>query len=387
MSFPRWSFAAALMLGLAGPLAAQESGRFVVRLGRDTTGIETYTRTAGRIVVEQVGRAPRVLTRHLEYDFGPTGGMTRASLTVTSPLAPAGAAPIQKLEAVFMRDSVRVESRRDTTVQRSSVAQAPGLVAITGAGTWTMYEQLSLRLAKQKADSLRVPTYPLGGTSLSSVTLRRLGRDSVVIQTENDRYHAQVDGAGRIQHVVPIRGTQQVSVDRVETLDLPAMVASFAARDQQGAGLGALSTRDTVRASAGGATLWIDYGRPAKRGRTIFGVVVPWDQLWRTGANAATQFRTDKDLEMGGKVVPAGFYTLWTIPSPGGWKLIINGETGQSGTAHKAERDLYTLDLSVSALAEPVERFTIGVEPGPQGGVLHLDWDTTRAAIPFTVKP
>jgi hypothetical protein len=387
MILARPILSAAIVLGLAGPLAAQESGGFVVRLGRDTTAVETFARTGGRIVVDQVGRAPRVLQRHLEYDLGADGATARVVLTITSPLAPAGAPPVQQVEATFAGDSLRVETRRDTSVSRVGLALPAGLVAIAGSSPWSMYEALSMRLAHQKADSLRLPMYLVGASSVSWVAVRRLGRDSIDIQNENDRFHARVDRAGHLLHVVPIHGTGQYTVDRIAALDLPGMVASFAARERQGGAMGALSIRDTVRASVGGATLWIDYGRPAKRGRTVFGGVVPWGELWRTGANAATQFRTDKDLEIGGQVVPAGFYTLWTIPSPGGWKLIVNGETGQWGTAHKAERDLYTVDIKAGALPESVERFTIGVESAPEGGVLHLDWDTTRASIPFTVKP
>jgi hypothetical protein len=85
--------------------------------------------------------------------------------------------------------------------------------------------------------------------------------------------------------------------------------------------------------------------------------------------------------------VPAGFYTLWTVPSPTGWKLIVNSETGQWGTAHKADKDLFTIDMKVSALPQVVERLTIGVDPAPGGGVLTLDWDTTRASAAFTVRP
>jgi hypothetical protein len=119
----------------------------------------------------------------------------------------------------------------------------------------------------------------------------------------------------------------------------------------------------------------------------VFGTVVPFGEVWRTGANAATQFRTSKALDFGGTVVPAGFYTLWTIPSPNGWKLVINSETGQWGTAHKAEKDLMSIDMKTSALPQVVERFTISIEPGAQGGVLDMDWDTTRASAAFTVKP
>lgn len=386
MSFQRWIIPV-LMAGLASPLEAKESGRFIVRLGRDTTAVETYIRAAGRMVVDQVGRAPRVLRRHYEYEMNAAGAATRASAAITSPLDAPGAPPVQKIDATFAGDSLTMESRRDTSIQRVRLALPKGLVANAGGSPWSMYEILSMRRVATKADSIRVPMYSLGANSLTRVTVSKLGRDSIGIQTENDRYHARVDRTGRILHVIPVWGTVRVSVDRADDADLEALTASFAARDKQGAGLGPLSTRDTVTASAGGASLWIDYGRPSKRGRTIFGTVVPFGELWRTGANAATQFRTDKSLEMGGIVVPAGFYTLWTIPSPGGWKLIVNSETGITGTAHNAAKDLFTLDMNVSALSEPVERFTIRAEPTADGGVIHMEWDTTRASIPFTVKP
>jgi len=126
---------------------------------------------------------------------------------------------------------------------------------------------------------------------------------------------------------------------------------------------------------------------PAKRGRIVFGGLVPYGKIWRTGANAATQFKTDKALDFGGTVVPAGIYTIWSVPGKDGWKLRFNGETGQWGTAHKDERDLYTVDMKVSQLPAVVERFTISVVPSDQGGTLNLDWDTTRASVAFTVRP
>jgi hypothetical protein len=246
-----------------------------------------------------------------------------------------------------------------------------------------------MRLVRGKADSLRTTMYLVGTDHTDWLSLHKLGRDSVMIfNGHQDQYHARVDRSGHILGVLPIAGTGKFSVERVEALDVDAMAVSFAAREQAGAGLGLLSPRDTVRvADAGGAALWVDYGRPARRGRVVFGNVVPFGEVWRTGANAATQFRTDKALDFGGTVVPAGFYTLWTIPAANGWKLVFNSETGQWGTEHDAAKDLYTIDMKVSTLAETVERFTIGVDTSAQGGVLNFDWETTRAAAAFTVKP
>jgi hypothetical protein len=85
--------------------------------------------------------------------------------------------------------------------------------------------------------------------------------------------------------------------------------------------------------------------------------------------------------------IPAGFYTLWTLPTAQGWKLIVNSQTGQWGTEHHPDRDFATIDMTVDALPQPEERFTIRVEPAADGGVIQLDWDTTRASAAFKVVP
>jgi hypothetical protein len=244
-----------------------------------------------------------------------------------------------------------------------------------------------MRLRASHQDSIAVQVIGFGGVAQGSWSARTLGRDSVWIFDGNNTFHAKVDRDGHIMAAAPYGGTQQFTVERVATADIAALATAFAARDAQGQQLGLLSPRDTVRASVAGANLMVDYGRPSKRGRQIFGTtIVPYGEVWRTGANAATQFRTDKTLEIGGVTLPAGFYTLWTVPSASGWKLLINSQTGQWGTAHDATKDLFQLPMATSTLPQSVERFTITVVPSAQGGTLNIDWDTTRASIPFTVR-
>ena len=374
-----------LALALVAPAFADDSGNFVITLGQDTTAVEQYTRTASRLDVRQVGRAPRVLERHFTYDY--VQGEISVFRMVVGP--PGGTTPTQTIDGTFGPDSARIKIQSGSSpVQNITVPFTPGMVVVASSSPWTSYEGLCMKLVKAKRDSLRTTMYLLGGTSTYWLSLHRLGRDSVSIFNEHlDQFHAQVDKDGRILGVLPIAGTAKFSARRVASLDYAAMAAAFSAREQAGTGLGVLSPRDSVVTTVAGASLWIDYGRPGKRGRVIFGDVVPYGEVWRTGANAATQFRTDKALAFGGTIVPAGFYTLWTVPSPSGWKLRINGETGQWGTAHKDEKDLFTIDMKVSALPQVVERFTIGIESTPQGGVLNLDWDTTRASVAFTVQP
>jgi hypothetical protein len=378
---------AVVLLGsAAAPAAADESAGFIVTLGQDTVGAERYTRSKERIEVYQVGRAPRVLRRHYVYDFK-NGAMSHVALVVTPP---GSEQPTQTIDATMDGDTLRGEVKTGANPPvRSAVFIGAGALIVGGASPWAGYESLMPALQKGKSDTLGGRLYLIGAGTPDRYLLTKVGKDSVrIANTHQDVYVARVDKKGRILGTRPISGTQKFAITRADKLDLDALVASYAAREQAGAGVGMLSPRDTVRVeSAGGAALMIDYSRPAKRGRAVYGGIVPYGEVWRTGANAATQFRTDKALDFGGIVVPAGFYTLWTLPTANGWKLIVNSETGQWGTAHKADKDLYTIDMKVASLPQVVERFTISVEPNATGGVLNLDWDTTRASIAFTAKP
>src|SRR5258708_17281124 len=104
----------------------------------------------------------------------------------------------------------------------------------------------------------------------------------------------------------------------------------------------------------------VDYSRPSLKGRkAVGGQLVPYGQVWRTGANEATALTTEADLNVGGVNVPAGKYTLYTLPSEGTWKLIISKQTGQWGTIYNEDQDLARVDMQKTALEQPVEQFTI----------------------------
>ncbi|HLZ39696.1 MAG TPA: DUF2911 domain-containing protein [Candidatus Sulfotelmatobacter sp.] len=137
----------------------------------------------------------------------------------------------------------------------------------------------------------------------------------------------------------------------------------------------------------GGKTIKTDYSSPRMKGRKIFGELVPYGKVWRTGANEATTFVTSSDVTVGGKDVPAGSYTLFTIPNADKWTLIINKKTGEWGIPYKYESDeLGRVDMTVSKLPSPVENFTISYEKSGNGCTMHIDWDTTRASVEIKAK-
>lgn len=125
------------------------------------------------------------------------------------------------------------------------------------------------------------------------------------------------------------------------------------------------------------------------KGRKIFAAdgLVPYGKVWRTGANEATTFVTTADLTAGGKDIPAGNYTLFTIPNPDKWLLIVNKKTGEWGVPYKYESDeLARIDMQVSQLPSPLEDFTISYEPNGSSCTLNMEWDTTRASVTLTEK-
>lgn len=124
----------------------------------------------------------------------------------------------------------------------------------------------------------------------------------------------------------------------------------------------------------------IDYSAPSKRDRKIMGELVPYGKVWRTGANAATTLKTEGDLMVGTVHVPAGTYTLYTIPGEKEWTLIVSKETGQSGSNYDESKDLGRTKMTVKSLSAPVETFNIAVVPvNPTQATLKLTWENTEA--------
>ena len=142
-----------------------------------------------------------------------------------------------------------------------------------------------------------------------------------------------------------------------------------------------LSPPAKAEATINGKKITIAYSAPSKRDRAIMGGLVPYGKVWRTGANAATTLKTEADLMIGTLHVPAGTYTLYTIPGETEWTLIVNKQNGQWGTNYDEAQDLGRVTMKVSPVKDPVETFVIGIDKS----ALSLTWENTRATVPVMV--
>ena len=161
-------------------------------------------------------------------------------------------------------------------------------------------------------------------------------------------------------------------------------VAAWASAGQFG---GLASPRASVAATIGGKRIAIEYYAPSMHGRKVMGGLVPYDEVWCTGANWATKITTEAPLQMGTLKLPAGSYSIWTLPNASEWMLIINKQTGQFHKDYDSSTDFGRTKMNLKTLAAPVETFKIELRSdGGNQGTLALLWETTEASIPFTVS-
>ena len=361
--------------------AAQDSAAFVTRLGRDTLVVERFARVSNRLQADVVMRVPATSRIRYVLDLSPSGELSRLETVISSPA---------RREVITRQgDSLRIEIT-DTGATRVRTVAAEGRVLPFLDMVHWPFELVLMRLKSSSSSQTAQPL--LSGSRVASFDVAVLGPDSMTItHPTRGTMRVRVDAAGRLLALDAGATTRKLSVERRawRAVDLDALAGGWSALDAAGRSVGALSGRRTDTATVGAATIIVDHGTPAKRGRAIWGALVPFGQVWRTGANHATHFTTDRDLVLGAGTrtltVPAGRYTLFSIPEAGGGVLIVSRDTGQAGTSYNAERDLGRVPLATRALAEPVEVFTLAVTPEGDAGAIRLQWDRSELFVRFTV--
>ena len=147
------------------------------------------------------------------------------------------------------------------------------------------------------------------------------------------------------------------------------------------------SPQETVSYQQGDLDIAVAYSRPSKRGRAIFGALVPYEKVWRTGANEATVFTTSQDLRIANQPLPAGTYTLWTIPNEDQWTVLFNEKSYDWGlnfdgsSPYDSTADVASVEVPVQAPATPTEQFTIRFTEAPLA--LVLEWDDAQVSVPI----
>ena len=391
---------AALVPLACGTATPTERYGFVALLGRDTVSVESVTRRGNTVTSDAVDRFPRVRRRHTEIELNSDGGIRHLVMDIHTPSEPAEQRE-RHVVADVTADSVHVTKQDRTGTTTRAFATGGGMAMAHVPQSYALYELYLAAALKRAAAARRAP----GDTvqmrqfyidrefdhfPLHRGVVRPLsgGRAEIAHDWLAGTGEATLDSAYRLLRYSGARTTYQVSVSRLATPpDVGPVAERFEALEARNGGFRQLSVRDTVRARIGGATFTVDYSRPLARGRVLLGDVIPYDRVWRTGANAATQFTTSAPITLAGTPVPAGTYTLWTIPHARGVELVVNRQTGQWGTGYGQAHDLARRPMASETLATPVEQFTISIDStDARRGTLAMAWGPFRWTAPIEVR-
>jgi hypothetical protein len=355
-----------------------DRGGFIIQLGKDTLAVERFVATPDSIVGEMVARSPTTRRSTYVAHMDATGVLTTYRIHVVQ----AGHQPIDVDVDFRARDSVRFTLTIGDKTQQKAGPHLTGIVVpVFEPGFATYMIGVRRALAAHRKRMPLVTYYPGGGDSYPG-SLVQAAPDLVILTTKDNAVRVRIDAQGHIVGVTDPGGTLQAVVTRIPSPDIDQWQAQFVARDTQGKSFGTLSPRDTVRATVGGAHVMVDYGRPSKRGRAIFGGVIPYNVVWRTGANAATTFVVDHDMMLGDTKLPAGEYTLFSVPTADGWTLVVSKNTREWGTEYDSTADFARIPMQTASADLPVEMFTIRVEPqGADAAALAFAWDTRVGRI------
>lgn len=377
-------FFAIALFALANPIAAQgasDTTSLTARLGVDTIAVERIIRTPGRVEAEIVVRSPRTSFQRHVANLDSAGSLSRLEVTT---LDPATGAIQRKVTYTRALDSMLIVDERGAERTNRSVAATSAVLPFIDLVHWP-FDIALRRMRATGARSVdapmlsgqRVTTFPLVFSGLDSATITHPTRGTMRLTVLPD---------GSIRTLDAGATTRALVVTRAGNADIPSLARQYAALDAAGKGVGELSKRGAAETTVLGAKITLDYGTPEKRGRDIWGSLVKYGTLWRTGANRATHFKTEKALRFGTLDVPAGEYTLYSFPAADGGILVINRQTGQNGQEYDAKQDLGRVRLTARPLTAPVEVFTISVRDEAGRGLLALQWDLTEMVAEFTAR-
>ena len=384
-SSPRQVELAPISIGTA------DSAAFVTRLGADTMVIERFVIDSRRVEADVVLRVPTTSRTRYVLDLEPNGFIRALEATAIDPRTGASS-PRQR----WVRDAQHPDSLRVTT-WRGGVDSTRTIAAEAAVVPFIDMVHFPYEIMLRRAKLAQQPHGPRpmlsGGRVQQFVIAAHPSSDSTTITHPNrGTMTVATDAEGAILALDAGATTRKLTVNRLSwsAVDPTQVASAWNALDAAGRSFGVLSGRATPTYTVAGATIKLDHGTPVKRGREIWGALVKYGEVWRTGANTATHITTDRDLVLdpsGAKLaMPAGTYTLFSIPDDNGGWLIVSRETGQAGTAYDSSKDLGRVRMTARPLDAVVETFTIRADPAGSGGELRLQWDKAERVVAFAVK-
>lgn len=361
------------------------------RLGTDTVVVEGARQVGSRIDGTIINVEAGLLVQRYEVDLDEDGNVRALrSWTIPDISAPPASDAPPSMSVKIGPDSIRLTRSGPDGPQVTAIPSVEGAVPIFDAffNNPMSLMELALRSAKSRGDgtlrlyyvgSAGVEELPLGETGAGELSYPYvLARQYPMMA--GARLFASMDGES-LARFDARETTFKIVTDRDPWSDPLVLARQFEERGLGAGGMSGMSPPARASGRLGAVDVAVTYGRPSRRGRRIFPDVVPFDEVWRAGANAATEISFSQDVVVGGSPVPAGSYSVWVIPGERADTLILNKATRIWGVMYDPEQDLVRVPMRRERLEEPIESLTYSISSEAGVGRLELAWDDRRLSV------
>lgn len=362
---------------------SNKMGYVIYTLGADTTFIGYYQLRQNDFVFKVMAR-PNLSVSTISGKLFPNGELKEATGYSYKPGVKGEEKRLVDYTMFVNPDSTFIKQVRDG---KETSFKIPGRIMLANAlGTSFLFflPVLTNYAPKKIGETVESDHYVLGQKRKFTITRTAAGILEMGSQVMGYfKIYLQPDG--KLKMIDGIGTSWNVRGNVFNDLDLNAYIQKFVQREEV-ASLKPLNKQDSVLTTINGVDLRIDYSRPSKRGRVIFGEVVPWNRIWRTGANAPTKLALNKSIYFDGKELPAGLYSIFTLPAKDEWTLIINKQTNIWGTDYDSTFDLLRIPMKTEKLKEPLDMMTIDILHEDNKGILSISWDRLKTYATFKVN-
>lgn len=363
-------------------LFGQHSASFVAKLGTDTVIVETYNMMPNHLFGKAFLRYPIDQVGVFDFHFYPDGSIKHYSMSYMHP--DSSYISLGGTQGLYCENDTCTwyASGPGSKTEYTNKRPAKEMNYIGGwTPTLSLIEWNCMRLIKSGKQSLPI-TMINDYIGIRHVSVSKGKNDTLIfggdfleyakIKTTPDGKITSYDGTATPWNYIVTRHAA-IDVDEV------------AKRLSKTPKIGVPSPEVSVNFSIEKDTIRLSYGRPFKRGRKIFGGIVPYDSVWRTGAGSPTKISLPYDVQFGKTVVPKGVYSIYTVPRRDQWLLIFNTDLKQWPTEPDRSKDFAIIPMDVHKAAKQTDQFTISIEPLKSGAVIKMVWDETEVVAPFVV--
>ena len=355
---------------------------FVATLGTDTVIVETYNMLPNHLYGKAFLRYPEDQIGVFDFHFYPNGSIKHYSMSYMHP--DSSYATSSGTQGVYCENDTCTWFGSWPGSETEYINKRPAQ-QMDFIGGWTptlsLIEWNCMRLMKSGKQTQPI-TMINDYIGIRNVAISRGKGDTLIFGGDFLEYtKIKVSPEGRILAYDGTATQWNYIVTRHEPMDVDEVAKRMSKKPK----IGIPSPTATINFTIANDTINLSYGRPFKRGRKIFGGIVPYDSIWRTGANDPTKISLPYAIRFGKITVPKGEYSLYTIPSMENWILIFNADLKQWPSEPNRSKDVALIPMKVQKADKQTDQFTINIEPLKSGGIIKFVWDETEAFASFRV--